>query len=1542
MLKEPPQKGTLHREIPVTKSDCSFKCASALLAVIAVGSGLVLSGQVPQTVGSWASTGAVADSRDGSASAALVDGRTLIAGGYAGGVATSSVVIYNPLDNTFLAVGQMTGARVGHTATSLKDGRVLIAGGEIAGVATADLEIFDPAAGSSTMVGTMSAARAGHGAARLSDGTVLLVGGSDGAVALATAEVFDPATGAATGVGALAVPRSGASATPLIDGRVLVAGGSDGVTDLASAEIYNPFASTFEAVPTSLSIARSGHSAILLPHNAGVLLAGGKSTGAPVQTADLFLPAQFPDPYSSGMGHFAATGSMTVARTQAASGPGAEGFAFVAGGGSADAEKYRFATIKTDKDDYEPGERAVISGSGWQPNEIVTLLFQEDPAVHEDYVLQVQADTNGDIYWDQWAPEEHDLGVRFYLLATDSRSRAQVTFTDARVISEVSLTHNSITISCSTGPCTPVGAPLVVAPGASISASVKSTLDGTNANNSSWRATGWSFSTSSTPPAAGTENCADTADHDGPFTPATQVFTEVFTTTAPLVSGTYFAHFRAYRANPVAGQCQNQTGAQAPSQPFTITSAITVTAPSYSVNDVVANEGNAATTTFTFTVTKSVSGAASSVQYATANGSTNPATGGATCTAGVDYITIAPTTLNFTAAQTTRSFDVTVCGDSTFELDETFFVNLSSPSAGTTIDDGEGIGTITNEDAQPSFTIGVATVSEGNLGMTDLVFTVTKTGSTELNATAEFDTANGTTNPASGGATCGAGVDYETQAGTLNFAPTDASKTITVKVCGDAVFELDETFLVNLSNATAATIADGQGLGTISNDDAAPTLSISDVILGEGDSGATDFTFSVTKTGETEVAATVEFATADGTTLPATGGVSCGPGVDYESQSGSLSFAPAEGGGTVTVKVCGEAVFERDQTFFVNLSNPSAATIADDQGLGTISNDDSAPVLNIGNVSAAEGNGGTTDFSFSVTKSGQTEVDASVDFATALGATNPATAGGACAAGVDYESKTGTLTIAAATAGGSIVLKVCGDSVFEFDQTFQVNLTNPTDATLGDGSAVGVISNDDAAPTLSIGDVTQAEGDSGTTDFTLVVTKSGDTEVNATVDFATSNGTTNPATGGATCGAGVDYETQTGTLTFLPLDGSESITVKVCGEAVFELDQTFFVNLSNPSSATITDGQGLGTITNDDAAPMLSINDVSLAEGNSGVTNFIFTVTKAGATEVNATVDFATADGTTNPATGGAACGVGVDYETQTGSLNFAPADGSMIVTVKVCGEAVFELNQTFFVNLTNPASASITDDQGLGTITNDDAAPTLSIANVTLAEVNAGTTDFAFTVTKTGATEVNATVDFATAAGVVSAATAGALCGPGTDYETLSGTLTFMPADATQPVTIKVCGDLLIELSETFRVILSNAGSATIATGTATGTITNDDFYTFTGFFSPVENAPALNGVNAGRAIPLKWELHDPAGTLVLDLATVTGITYVQIACGSESVDPMEYVTDDSGTSELRLTATGYHFNWKTEKGFANRCYELRIALNDSTVHEAKFKFKK
>ena len=103
---------------------------------------------------------------------------------------------------------------------------------------------------------------------------------------------------------------------------------------------------------------------MLLPHNNSVLIAGGSSNGAPLATADLFLPAEFPDPFSYGMGQFAPTGEMAAPRSGAAGGPHVEGYAFVAGGGAADAEVYRFATIKTDKDDYAPGETAIITGLG--------------------------------------------------------------------------------------------------------------------------------------------------------------------------------------------------------------------------------------------------------------------------------------------------------------------------------------------------------------------------------------------------------------------------------------------------------------------------------------------------------------------------------------------------------------------------------------------------------------------------------------------------------------------------------------------------------------------------------------------------------------------------------------------------------------------------------------------------------------------------------------------------------------------------------------------------------------------------------------------------------------------------------------------------------------------------------------------------------------------------------------------------------------------------------------------------------------------------
>ena len=227
---------------------------------------------------------------------------------------------------------------------------------------------------------------------------------------------------------------------------------------------------------------------------------------------------------------------------------------------------------------------------------------------------------------------------------------------------------------------------------------------------------------------------------------------------------------------------------------------------SVSINDVTLSEGNAGTTTATFTVTRSGGTAAFNVNFATANG---------TATAGSDYVANSGT-LSFGTGVNTRTVSVTVNGDTAFEPDETFFVNLSGATNGATITDSQGRGTIVNDDAGAvagAVSINDVSVTEGNGGTTTATFTVTRTS-----GTAAF-----TVNYATADNTAQSGSDYVATSGTLSFASGVNTQTVSVTINGDTVFEPNETFFVNLSGATnGAAITDSQGQGTITNDDAAP------------------------------------------------------------------------------------------------------------------------------------------------------------------------------------------------------------------------------------------------------------------------------------------------------------------------------------------------------------------------------------------------------------------------------------------------------------------------------------------------------------------------------------------------------------------------------------------------------------------------------------------------------------------------------------------------------------------------------------------------
>jgi hypothetical protein len=457
----------------------------------------------------------------------------------------------------------------------------------------------------------------------------------------------------------------------------------------------------------------------------------------------------------------------------------------------------------------------------------------------------------------------------------------------------------------------------------------------------------------------------------------------------------------------------------------------------------------------------------------------------------------------------------------------------------------------------------------------------------------------------------------------------------------------------------------------------------------------------------------------------------------------------------------------------------------------------STATLSINDVSLSEGNSGTTNASFTITRSNNAAaVSVQVD-----------TSNGTATAGSDYTAITAqTVNFAAGGAATATVnVPVLGDTTLEPNETFNVLLSNATNATISDGTGLGTINNDDTA-SIAINDVTLSEGNSGTTNFTFTATLTGSVAGGFTVPFSTSNGTAT---------AGSDYTAASGTLTFAGTAGeTQTFTVLVNGDATVEANETFNANLGAPSNASVTvsDGSGVGTINNDDGAS-IAINDVTLSEGNSGTTNFTFTATLTGSVAGGFTVPFSTSNGTAT---------AGSDYTAASGTLTFAGTAGeTQTFTVLVTGDTTVEVNETFNANLGTPSNAGVTvsDGAGVGTINNDDTA-TLAIASVTQDEGNAGTNNFDFVITLTGSVQGGVTVGYATANGTATSPA---------DYTATVSTVSFVGTNGEQRIAqVPVAGELVAEFNETFTVTLGtpNVAGVTITTGTATGTIVNDDLF--------------------------------------------------------------------------------------------------------------------
>ncbi len=684
----------------------------------------------------------------------------------------------------------------------------------------------------------------------------------------------------------------------------------------------------------------------------------------------------------------------------------------------------------------------------------------------------------------------------------------------------------------------------------------------------------------------------------------------------------------------------------------------------------------------------------------------------------------------------------------------------------------------------PSISINDVSVAEGNTGTTPATFTISRSGDLTETSSVDYSTSSGTATP---------NVDFGGLWLNTNFAAGESSKTVIVNVNGDTLDESNETFSVVLLLPVGGIVSDDVGVATIVNDDSAPSLTINDVAVVEGNAGITVAGFTITRSGDVSGASSVNYATA---------GIQATAGTDFVNVgTTTVNFLATETTKTVNITVNGDTTVEAHENFLVALATPVNAVIADSQGIGTVTDDDvGTPArISVNDVPVTEGNAGTLNATFTVTRTGSTAEAVSV---------SALTAAGTATAGTDYTTTGPTvLSLGIGVTSANFVVPVVGDVLDEPNETFFVNLTLPVKATIIDSQGVGTIVDNDGVPNpagpatfLAVNDVTASEGNAGLTNFSFTVTRSGNVAGASSLTYKTFQGTAK---------LGTDLIlVDDAAVSFAATETTKTAVVQVYGDPNAETNETFVISLRNPVGATISDSIGTGIITNDDAGlpGSLAVNDVIVGESNSGTATATFTVTRSGNSAEPVTVNFATTNGT--------AAAPGDYVAISSTSLIFAELETTKTVSVAVKGDGTVEGDETFFVNLSLPVGAAIADTQGVGTIKNDDPLPSLSANDVYVTEGNGTRKTVTVTVTRAGDLSGASSVAYTTSAITATF---------GVDYLPASAILNFAAGETAKTITVTIIGDSEAEPNETTAIALSSPVGLTISDNGLI-TIVNDD----------------------------------------------------------------------------------------------------------------------
>jgi hypothetical protein len=605
------------------------------------------------------------------------------------------------------------------------------------------------------------------------------------------------------------------------------------------------------------------------------------------------------------------------------------------------------------------------------------------------------------------------------------------------------------------------------------------------------------------------------------------------------------------------------------------------------------------------------------------------------------------------------------------------------------------------------------------------------------------------------------GDDYTASNGTLNFAVGDTVESIFVPILDDTSPENDETVTLTLSNASGIDLGTPDtATVTIVDDDTPPEIAFGSATysVAENLGLATGY---VTLSRSYSQAVTVSLATADGTATA---------GSDYTAiLPTTLTFNPYQLSQQINVSITNDAIPEADETVLLTLSNASVNASLGTPSTATLTIfDNELPSVRFSSASYSESeSGGSVTVTVELDMPSSEEVNV-----------NYATSDNTATHGTDYEAKSGKLTFAPSITSQTFSVPILNDDLPEPPELINLTLSSFNNAVPGIPAAATItIVDDDKFPTITLDAATYDVDENGGS-VKVTVNLSEQSASTVSVNYATSDGTAH---------SGSDYTSVNDVLTFDPGDISQSFWLSALDDPHKEGDEVFTLSLSNPDKGILgTPNQATITIADDESPPSVSFKQASYTVvENQGQVTITAELNRPSDQEV--TVDYATADGTAN---------AGDDYESASGQLTFPPNETSRNFTVYIVNNDENEQDETFSLNLSNAATASLSMAAKATVTIRDDDRPTVQFSNSSYNAYGTGMATINVILNAPAAATV--TVQFATSDGSATA---------GIDYTTVEGTLVFKPGSTSETFVLPILAASSTE--KTVNITLSSSQKA-------------------------------------------------------------------------------------------------------------------------------------